>query len=55
MNTYERIFGEAVRDNVDTLNENDFDTIYDRLRGGGLPVWEITRLFLLANVNPLRI
>ncbi len=51
MNTYERIFGEAIRDNIDALNENDFDTIYDRLREEGFPMSEITRLFLLADVD----
>lgn len=55
MNTYERVFGEALRDNIDALNENDFDTIYDRLSEEGLPMCEVTRLFLLANVDPLRI
>ena len=52
MNTYERVFGEALRDNIDALNENDFDTIYDRLSEEGLPMCEVTRLFLLANVDP---
>lgn len=52
MNTYERVFGEALRDNIDALNENDFDTIYDRLREEGLPMSEVTRLFLLADVDP---
>lgn len=52
MNTYERVFGEALLDNIDALNENDFDTIYDRLREDGVPTCEVTRLFLLADVDP---
>lgn len=52
MNICEQIFGKTLRDNIDALNDNDFDTIYDRLSKEGLPMFEVTRLFLLANVDP---
>ena len=52
MTVYERLFGEALKDNMDALKENDFDTIYERLREDGMPMCEVTRLFLLADVDP---
>lgn len=52
MTVYQRVFSEAINDNLDALNENDFDTIYDRLREDGMPMCEVTKLFLLAGVDP---
>lgn len=52
MTVYQRVFSEAIKDNLDALNENDFDTIYDRLREDGMPTCEVTKLFLLAGVDP---
>ncbi len=52
MTVYQRVFSEAIKDNIDALKENDFDTIYDRLREDGMPMCEVTKLFLLAGVDP---
>ena len=52
MNNFMEIFSKIVREHVEDINNNNFAPVYSDSKNK-IPAQELTRLFMIAGINPL--
>ena len=53
MNNFMEIFSKIVREHIEDINNNNFVPVYSDSKNK-IPAYELTRLFMIAGINPLQ-